>query len=86
MMMRSTTRALSPDLSPNIGDPGNAERITANLSAEISEQLHRVAERCRVSESALVEIALRDLFRRVGPDVLATFLRERGGCLRRRRT
>ena len=85
-MMRSTPRALAPNLSPNICDPGNAERITANLSAEISEQLHRVAERCRVSESALVEIALRDLFRRVGPDALSTFLRERGGCLRRRRS
>ena len=82
--MRSTRRAASPSLSPNLGDPRRARRITVNLSDEIDAHLHAVAERCRVSESALVEIALRDLFRRVGPEVLSAFLRERGGCLRRR--
>jgi hypothetical protein len=74
------------ELSAQIGDPGNAQRITVNLSGEIGDELRSIALRCSVSESSIVEIALRQLFRRVGPPALAAFLRERGGCLRRRRT
>jgi hypothetical protein len=73
-------------LSAQIGDPGNAQRITVNLSGEIGDELRSTALQCSVSESSIVEIALRQLFRRVNPPALGAFLRERGGCLRRRRT
>jgi hypothetical protein len=63
-----------------------ARRITVNLSGEIDEALHTTALRCRVSESSIVEIALRQLFRRVSAAALGSFLREHGACLRRRRS
>lgn len=72
-------------VSAQIGDPGNAQRVTVNLSREIGEELRSIAHRCSVSESSVVEIALRQLLRRVSPTALAAFLREHGGCLRRRR-
>lgn len=74
------------EFSPRVGDPDQAQRITVNLSAEVSEELRSIAVRCSVSESSIVEIALRQLFRRVSPAALGTFLRENGGCLRRRRS
>jgi hypothetical protein len=74
------------EFSPRVGDPDHAQRITVNLSGEVSDELRSIAVRCSVSESSIVEIALRQLFRRVGPTALASFLREHGGCLRRRRT
>jgi hypothetical protein len=73
------------EFSPRVGDPDHAQRITVNLSAEVSDELRSIAVRCSVSESSIVEIALRQLFRRVGPAALGSFLREHGGCLRRRR-
>jgi hypothetical protein len=73
-----------PDLSSRIGNAKNAQRITVNLSAEISHELRRAAARCRVSESSVVEIALRDLLRRIDPADLESFLHDQGGCLRRR--
>jgi hypothetical protein len=69
-----------------VGDPADAERITVNLAADISLELHGVADRHRVSESSVVEIALREMFRRIGPMALGNFLHENGGCLRRRRS
>jgi predicted transcriptional regulator len=72
-------------LSAQIGDPENAQRVTVNLSRELGEELRSIARRCNVSESSVVEIALRQLLRRVNPAALASFLREHGGCLRRRR-
>jgi hypothetical protein len=76
----------APELSARIGDPDNAQRITVNLSGEIGDELRSIALRCNVSESSIVEIALRQLFRRVNPAALGAFLRDHGGCLRRRRS
>lgn len=73
-----------PELSARVGEPDNAQRITVNLSGAIGDVLRSSAGQCRVSESAIVEIALRQLFRRVSPATLGAFLRENGGCLRRR--
>lgn len=74
------------ELSPRVGEPDYAQRITVNLSGDVSDELRSIAVRCSVSESSIVEIALRQLFRRVGPAALGSFLREHGGCLRRRRS
>ena len=71
-------------LAQRIGDPQNAQRFTVNLSADVGVELRDIATTHRVSESSIVEIALRQLFRRVSAPALGTFLRERGACLRRR--
>ncbi|MBV8197309.1 MAG: hypothetical protein JO263_04185 [Candidatus Eremiobacteraeota bacterium] len=71
-------------LSPRIGDPQNAQRFTVNISADVGIELREVATTHRVSESSIVEIALRQLFLRISAPALGTFLRERGACLRRR--
>jgi hypothetical protein len=84
-MSTSRNSRLATELSAQIGNPDNAQRITVNLSGEIGDELRSIALRCSVSESSVVEIALRQLFRRVGPGALGAFLREHGGCLRRRR-
>jgi hypothetical protein len=77
---------MATELSARVGEPDRAQRITVNLSGEIGDELRAIALRCSVSESSVVEIALRQLFRRVTPTALGAFLREHGGCLRRRRS
>jgi hypothetical protein len=74
------------ELSARIGNPQNAQRVTVNLAGEIADEVHSIALRCSVSESSIVEIALRQLFRSVSPAALGAFLREHGGCLRRRQS
>ncbi|HEY1429805.1 MAG TPA: hypothetical protein VGF18_09545 [Candidatus Tumulicola sp.] len=86
-MSLTSSRARSAKVSSaQVGSPEDAERITVNLAADISEKLHASAGRYRVSESSIVEIALREMFRRISPSSLESFLLENGGCLRRRRT
>ena len=70
-------------LSQRIGDSANAQRFTVNLSSEIASGLRDIATLHRVSESSVVEVALRHLFRRVSVPALGSFLRDRGACLRR---
>jgi hypothetical protein len=71
-------------ISPQIGNPQNAQRFTVNLSAEIGDELRQMASEHQVSESSIVEVALRQLFLKIDGAALGTFLRERGACLRRR--
>lgn len=72
------------DLSEQIGAPADAQRFTVNIAGDVAGELRGVATKHRVSESSVVEIALRQLFRRVGSPALGAFLREHGACLRRR--
>jgi hypothetical protein len=85
MMIRRSRKERPREVSTRVGSATNAQRITVNLSAEISDHLREIADRCRVSESSVVEIALRQLFRRINPLALAAFLHEQGACLRRRK-
>jgi hypothetical protein len=73
------------ELSEQIGDPAESARVTVNLAAEIAGELRDVAAQHGVSESSVVEIALRQLLRQVPAGALGVFLRGRGACLRRRR-
>lgn len=75
----------STGVAASIGSPGNAQRVTVNFADDIGDRLRDIALECRVSESSVVEIALRQLFRQVNPSMLAAFLRGRGACLRRRK-
>jgi hypothetical protein len=72
------------ELEPEVGSPANALKFSVNLSADVGEELKRIAYEQRVSESSVIEIALRQLFRRVSPEQLGAFLKENGACLRRR--
>jgi hypothetical protein len=84
MNTRVIRKERSAEFPPRVGSADDAQRITLNLSREISEHLHRVAVQNRVSESSVVEIALRQLFRRVPPLTLRAFLHDQGACLRRK--
>ncbi|MFN2449029.1 MAG: hypothetical protein ABR508_04440 [Candidatus Baltobacteraceae bacterium] len=67
-----------------IGTSANAVKFSVNISGEIGNDLKRVAFDNRVSESSVIEIALRQLFGRVSKERLGVFLRQNGACLRRR--
>jgi len=64
-------------------DGAAAQKLSVNVSADVGEQLKRAAFSNRVSESSIVEIALRHLFERVPEGRMGLFLRQRGACLRR---
>jgi hypothetical protein len=83
-MMPESGRRVRDEFSARIGDLQNAQRFTVNISAEVGEELRDIAFTHRVSESSIVEIALRQLFRRVNGAALGTFLHDHGACLRRR--
>ncbi len=71
-------------LSERVGAPGDAQRFTVNIAGDVALELRSSAAKYQVSESSIVEVALRQLFRRNGHPALGTFLREHGACLRRR--
>ena len=63
---------------------GRAMKFSVNLPADIGSDLERIAFENRVSESSVIEVAMRHLLRRVTPDRLGVFLKQNGACLRRR--
>lgn len=71
-------------ISEVIGTPADAQRFTVNIAADVAQELRSIAAKHRVSESSIVEISLRQLFRRISPVALGGFLRDHGACLRRR--
>lgn len=71
-------------MSSQIGGPANALKFSINLSSQVGSELRRIAFEERVSESSVIEIALRQLFRKVSTDRLGPFLKQNGACLRRR--
>ena len=85
-MMRNnrSAKAGGNDLSERIGASAEAQRFTVNIAGDVAAELRGIATKHRVSESSVVEIALRQLFRRVGTPAIGMFLREHGACLRRR--
>lgn len=84
MRNRRDGRPGGSGISAQIGVPGDAQRFTVNIAADVAEELRDLARKHRVSESSVVEISLRQLFRRVGVSAMGNFLREHGACLRRR--
>ena len=61
-----------------------SHKLSLNVSPEIGQRLRHLAFEQRVSESSIVEIALRLFFQR-GPDqALGEMLREQGASLRRK--
>jgi len=84
MAGKMKSNALRAELAPEIGVAANAMRFTVNIAQDVGDQLKEIAFENRVSESSIIEVALRQLFRRVGPGQLGAFLRQNGACLRRR--
>lgn len=72
------------DLGSEVGGTVNALKFSINLSAEVGSELRRIAFEERVSESSVIEIALRHLLRKVASERLGVFLKQNGACLRRR--
>lgn len=73
-----------PQVLPRVGSPANAVKFSVNISSDVGLELKRIAFDNRVSESSVIEIALRQLFGRVSNERLGGFLRQNGACLRRR--
>lgn len=71
-------------LSPRVGSAAKALKFSVNLSDDVGNELRRTAFENRVSESSVIEVALRQLFGRVSKERLGTFLAQNGACLRRR--
>lgn len=71
-------------MSSQVGGPVNALKFSINLSSQVGSELRRIAFEERVSESSVIEIALRHLFRKVSSERLGPFLKQNGACLRRR--
>jgi hypothetical protein len=69
---------------PARGGAANAVKFSVNISSDVGLELKRIAFDNRVSESSVIEIALRQLFGRVSKERLGMFLRQNGACLRRR--
>ena len=85
-MPRSAIRRTQASrLTPYAGGVSfEGQKFSINLSAELGEQLKRTAFEQRVSESSIIEVALRQIFHRISPDRLGAFLKQNGACLRRR--
>lgn len=72
------------DAARSAGSPPNALKLSVNIQSEVGSQLRRIAFEQQVSESSIIEIALRQLFLRVSKEAIGPFLRQNGACLRRR--
>lgn len=72
------------EFKPEIGGSANALKFSINLSSDIGAELRRIAFEQRVSESSVIEIALRHMFRKISSERLGNFLKQNGACLRRR--
>lgn len=79
-----SAKAGANDLPGRVGAPADAQRFTVNIAGDVAGELRACATKHRVSESSVVEIALRQLFRRISAPALGAYLREHGACLRRR--
>jgi hypothetical protein len=86
VMARTATRRIGapPQLNPEIGPAAVTQKFSINLSGEVGSKLKRIAFEERVSESSIIEIALRQLLLRVPSERIGAFLKLNGACLRRR--
>ena len=80
----TTRRSPAPRVSPESSGPFEGQKFSINLSADLGNELKQIAFQQRVSESSIIEVALRQIFHRISPDRLGAFLKQNGACLRRR--
>lgn len=84
MRMPQQSAAAKKALSPRVGSAANGLKFSVNISDDVGSELRRIAFEHRVSESSVIEVALRQLFGRVSKERLGAFLTQNGACLRRR--
>ena len=58
-------------------------KLSINLQGTVAQKLRRIAFEHTVSESSVIEIALKELFRCAPHGQLGDFLKRRGATLRR---
>ena len=58
-------------------------KLSVNVSGEVGKRLRQTAYAERVSESSIVQIALRLMFEQTTEESVGAFLREQGASLRR---
>jgi hypothetical protein len=61
-------------------------KLSANVAAELYEHLRQLAHVQRVSESSIVDLALRRFFALGDDEALGAILHEAGASLRRKQT
>jgi hypothetical protein len=59
-------------------------KLSVNVQESIGNRLRRIAFQERLSESSIVEVALRELFVEKSNAEIAAYLRSRGATLRRK--
>jgi hypothetical protein len=78
--METTTPASA--LFSNVSASGSV-KLSVNVSPDIGHLLRQTAYGERLSESSIVQIALRQMFERTSNAEIGDFLRENGASLRR---
>ncbi|MBC5826973.1 MAG: hypothetical protein GIW99_04750 [Candidatus Eremiobacteraeota bacterium] len=72
------------NLSATALDSLKAHKLSITVPADVGRRLRRLAFEQRLSESSVVEVALRNLFARGDDSLLGVLLRDNGAALRRR--
>ncbi|MDQ2818662.1 MAG: hypothetical protein M3T49_10790 [Candidatus Eremiobacteraeota bacterium] len=76
--------AVAPTNSPSMVDALKAHKLSITVPGDVGRRLRRLAFEQRLSESSVVEVALRNLFARGDDSLLGTLLRDNGATLRRK--
>ena len=58
-------------------------KLSVNVSSDVGQRLRRIAFDERLSESSIVQIALKLMFAQTTDETIGPFLREQGASLRR---
>ncbi|HKU81005.1 MAG TPA: hypothetical protein VJP76_02460 [Candidatus Tumulicola sp.] len=82
--MKRSTSALAKAAPQNDEPALLMLKFSINLPSMVGTKLKETAFHQHLSESSIVEVALKQLFSRISPDVLGSFLRQNGACLRRK--
>jgi hypothetical protein len=71
---------------PDVALPSPIGKLSANVDAVLYERLRELAHNQRVSESSIVDVALRRFFAVGDDDQLGAILHESGATLRRKQS
>ena len=83
MSVREGSRFAHP---PDAAPASPIGKLSANVDVDLYERLRELAHVQRVSESSIVDVALRRFFALGDDDLLGTILHESGATLRRKQS
>ncbi|MBC5808462.1 MAG: hypothetical protein ACR2KS_02735 [Candidatus Eremiobacter antarcticus] len=84
LMVRTITKEIKGNNVPPAPKGPKSHKLSLNVSPETGRRLRRLAFEQRLSESSIVETALRLFFARGDDEELGSVLRELGASLRRK--